>query len=90
MQLFGDSFKAGDLYKRFRVGKKKKKFCDNGYHWVLQWGGFGEALPRIRFSVIAGWTRHMKRVDHDSQAWSRPKFARFKRSRKCLRWEGYY
>ena len=31
----------------------------------------------------------MKRVDHDFQAGSRPKFARFERSWKCLCWEGY-
>ena len=48
MQLFRDSFKAGDLYKRFGGGKKIF-FCDNGYHWVLHWGGFGEALLGIRF-----------------------------------------
>ena len=28
MQLFGDSFEAGDLYKRF--GGKRIFFCDNG------------------------------------------------------------
>ena len=48
MQLFGDSFKGGDLYKRFGGGKKFF-FCDNGYHWVLRWGGFGEAFPGIIF-----------------------------------------
>ena len=32
----------------------------------------------------------MKRVNHDYEAWSRPKFARFERSRKCLRWEGIF
>ena len=48
MQLFGDSFKARDLYKRFGGGKNFF-FCDNGYHWDLQWGGFGEALPGVKF-----------------------------------------
>ena len=39
--------------------------------------------------MITAWTRRMKRVDHVRQAWRGPKFARFKRSQKCLRWEGY-
>ena len=40
MQLFGDFFEAGDLYKRFGGGKIFFFFFgDNGYHWVLQWGG---------------------------------------------------
>ena len=39
--------------------------------------------------MIAAWTRLMKRVNHDCQAWSRLKFERFERSQKCLRWEGY-
>ena len=29
----------------------------------------------------------MKRVNHDCEVWSRPKIARFERSKKCLRWE---
>ena len=50
MQLFGDSFEAGVLYKRFGGGNIYFYFfCDNGYHWVLQWGGFGEALRGVRF-----------------------------------------
>ena len=32
MRLFGDSFEAGDLYKRFAWGGI---FCANGYHWFL-------------------------------------------------------
>ena len=30
-----------------------------------------------------------ERVNHDCQTWGRVKLARFERSRKCLRWEGY-
>ena len=39
--------------------------------------------------MIAAWTRRMKRVNHDCQAWSMPKFARFERSQECWRYEGY-
>ena len=47
MQLFGDSFEAGDLYKRFGGGKNF--FCENGYHWVLQWGGLVRRCLELDF-----------------------------------------
>ena len=45
MQLFGDSFEAGNLYKRFAGGGIL--LCQ----WLLLVfiaGWFGEALPRVR------------------------------------------
>ena len=34
--------------------------------------------------MIVVWTRTMKRVKRDCQAWTRAKFARIERSRNCL------
>ena len=53
----------------------------------LSAGWLGAAESRT--SVIAAWTRIMKIVKHDCQAWTRANFARIERSRNCLRWEGY-
>ena len=33
MQVFGESFEGGDLYKKVCMGRN---FCANGYHWFLQ------------------------------------------------------
>ena len=42
-----------------------------------------------RTSVIAAWTRLMKGVKRDCQAWTKPKATRIERIQNCLRWEEY-
>ena len=49
----------------------------------------GGLVMRYGSQTFAAWTRPMNRVNHGCEAWNMPKCARFERSRKCLRWEGY-
>ena len=63
-------------------------FCAIGYDWFVS-GVVWLGATRGRTSVIVAWTRIMKRVKRDCQAWTRAKFVRIERSRNCLRWEGY-
>ena len=63
-------------------------FCAIGYYWFVSevvWLG----VAGSRTFVIPVWTRTMKSVKSDCQAWTREKFARIERSRNCLCWEGY-
>ena len=61
-------------------------FCAIGYYWFVS-GVVWLGVAGSRTSVIAAWTRLMKRVKRDCQAWTRAKFTRIERSWNFLRWE---
>ena len=71
-----------------KVWRREEFFFENGYQWALLLAGLVRCCLESDF-----WDCCMgevcERVNHDCQARSRPKFARFEQSRKCLCWEGY-
>ena len=85
MQLFGIPLRLEVPIKGLH---EEGFFCAIGYYWFVSrvvW----LSVAGSRASMIAAWTRIMKRVKCDCQAWTKAKFARIERSRNCLHWEGY-
>ena len=85
MQLFGNLLRMEVSIKGLQ---EEGFFCANGYYWFFS-GVVWLDVAGSRTSVIDAWTRLMKRVKRDCQAWTKLKFARIEQSQDCLRWEGY-